>query len=122
MTHNVMPWGHIAQIYTNTHQNLCPVLVFDSYYSSNASRQFLTDRGIKYIGAIRADRNKDILHSVDMLSKRGESSAAYDATTNELLVHHYDVHTDVGKKYIMTNALVKSKNVTTLSPVMTTTI
>ena len=35
------------------------------------------------------------------LSKRGESSAVFNESKNELLVLHYDVNANLGEKYVL---------------------
>ena len=66
------------------------LLVFDSFYHSSSTREFLNRQNVKYIGAVHPNRFK---LQTDMLKKKirkvGDFAGVYNKTTGEIIVQYY---------------------------------
>ena len=74
------------------------LLVFDSFYHSNATREYLNQQSVKYVGAIHTNRFK---LQVDMLRKKvrkvGDCVGIFNKTTGKIIMQ-YDAKAQHGQK------------------------
>lgn len=84
------------------------ILVADSYYLTQDARSLLSDLGVRYMCSITKERFHDLILEVQsQVEKPGQWSAAWNEDTGELLTYYWSTDKDVGKKYVLTNALFK---------------
>ena len=108
----VTEWGEISRYYGNVGIRYQPVLIFDSYYMSSASRRWLLDNNIPFIGAVQQSRlaplmSNMFIHGVNV-DKPGETASIFNEETGELFVHHWSFDATIAKKWVLSNAFVRS--------------
>ena len=95
------------------------ILLFDSYYTSKDSIDYLIKNHIDFIGAVSPHRFPDLVdYLIDQngqLSKAGESSAIINDLSDEILVHHYDMNSRIGKRYVLSNAFKPARDTRSLA-------
>ena len=85
-------------------------LVFDSYYTTSKVRDYLIERGQKFIGSVKHDRFLDetaMIHRRHTPDKIGEWRSIYNKETSEVFTYHYDTQKGVGKKRCVSHGLVR---------------
>lgn len=104
----VKEWAKVVKYFVETKKSEPPVLIFDSYYTDNEGRNYLNQNNVKFIGAVMTSRFRNLMDNLiehgDMVEKPGQTASIFNSQTNELFVHHWDVLTAVGKKYVISNA------------------
>ena len=74
----------------NVDKDVDTLLVFDSFYHSNATRDYLNQHKVKYIGALHPNRFKvqcDILRR--KVRKVGDCAGIYNKVTGEIIMQYY---------------------------------
>jgi hypothetical protein len=108
----VKSWCSIAEFYAKRNKCPPPFIVFDSYYTDQAGRQHLNDKKVSFIGSVQKGRFQALEDTMKILclklDKPGQTRGIYNETTKELFVRHWDVNSNVGKKYCLTNAFIPS--------------
>jgi len=110
----VKEWADIVEENRTLTHIHATTLVFDSYYMTAASRTILLERKIPFIGSVRADRFKDFMNhlkdpSVPKVDNPGLTAAIECVSTGELLVNHWDIDTNIGNKFVLSNAFIEGK-------------
>lgn len=104
----VREWAKVADFFVKEKKSKPPVLTFDSLYTDNEGRRYLNENGHLFIGSVATNRFRGLMDQLaeygDMVEKPGQTACLFNAKTNELFVHHWDVITDIGKKYVISNA------------------
>lgn len=104
----VEEWAKVAQFFVEMKRSQAPILVFDSYYTDNEGRKILNENNVKFIGAIVPSRFTNLMDNLaeygDMVEKPGQTASIFKEETNEIFVHHWDIMSDIGKKYVISNA------------------
>ena len=96
----VMDW---ANIILSRHANT--TLIIDSYYLSKAGRDYMNDKGVNYVAALKSDRFKKICDLLKpSVTESGQTSIAYNSNTKEAAVFHWSLDKCIGKRLVMTNA------------------
>ena len=88
-------------------------LVFDSYYTTSKVRDYLREKGQKFIGSVKSDRfvaETAMIHRLHTADKLGEWRSIYNPETSEVFTYHYDTQKGVGKKYCISHGLVRTTN------------
>lgn len=81
------------------------ILVADSYYLDTTGKKVLTDMKIAYLCSIQKSRFKEYIDMVKpKVTMPGEWSGIHNPNTKETLVYSWDDNTDIGKKYVISNA------------------
>jgi hypothetical protein len=103
-----------------------PVLVYDSYYTDNTGVKKLLDGRIPFMASFRMDRFKEVKALIEKnkieLAKPG-CSMGFTRSDNTLMVmFHWSLNTDIGKKTVMSNCFIekpKTRNSSTDLPIYT---
>lgn len=99
----VREWAKVAKFFMEEKKSKPPILTFDSFYTDNEGRRYLNENGYLFIGSVQTSRFRNLMDQLaehaDMVDKPGQTS-----DTNELFVHHWDILTDIGKKYVLSHA------------------
>lgn len=105
----VKEWASVVRYFAEEKRCPPPVLVFDSYYTDAEGRKFLNENNVKFIGSIMTYRFRSLMDNLvehgSMVEKPGQTSSIFNPQTNEIFVHHWDLNADVGKKYVLSNAM-----------------
>ena len=85
------------------------IIVWDAFYADRATVELYCQQSAPFMCSVKPGRFKDVheLVSADV-TKPGEWNAAFNANTNELYVHHWSRHTNVGKKSVLTNTMIRT--------------
>ena len=84
------------------------ILVADSYYLTEDACSLLSDLGVRYMCSITKERFYGLVDEVkSRVEKPGQWAASWNDNTGELLTYYWSTDKDVGKKYLLTNALFK---------------
>ena len=92
-------------------------LVFDSYYTTSKVRDFLIEKGQKFIGSVKHDRflvETAMIHRLHTADKIGEWRSIHNHETSEVFTYHYDTQKGVGKKYCISHGLVRTTDAQTV--------
>lgn len=66
------------------------LLVFDFFYLSNATRAYLNQQNVKYIGAIYSNQFKLQCNTLRAkMRKVGDYAGIFNKTTGEIIMQHY---------------------------------
>ena len=86
-------------------------LTFDSYYATSEVRNWLIQRGQKFIGSVKPDRfNPEyyMIHRDGAVDKSGEWKSLKNIQTEEVFTYHWDTQKGVGKKYCISWGLKRT--------------
>lgn len=84
------------------------ILVADSYCLTQAARSTLSDLKVRYMCSITKKRFPYLVEEVKpRVEKPGTWAASWNDNTGELLTYYWSTDKDVGKKFVLTNALFK---------------
>jgi hypothetical protein len=88
------------------------ILVFDSYYMSQASNHCLSRTGPKVVftASCKPDHFKPerLMLSREAADEPGDEQSIYNESTSELFTYHYDRQKGVGKKYNLSSGFIRS--------------
>jgi len=102
----VKRWIKVVQSIEQTYP---PAIVFDSYYTSKASRSALVESGILFLGSVATDRMSALQNKVQhKVKKPGDFAALYNKQTGEAYVMYWDKDPRIGKKQVFGNFLLKT--------------
>jgi hypothetical protein len=100
----VKQWSDIIQ----EHGRRQTILVFDSLYMDATSYSILTESGTCFMAAVSGERfpeAKSMVH--DLVTKPGEFAGVHRAESDDLFMYVWDTNTDIGKKYVFSNAFIR---------------
>jgi hypothetical protein len=86
-------------------------LIFDSYYESSSTRNYLLQKGQYFSGSCKPDRVKmeyERIHNDGVADIPGQSKTICKDETNEVFTFHYDRQKGVGKKYYLSYGFIHS--------------
>jgi len=105
----VKEWGQICTKLNNPR----PFLVFDSYYADNTSSQWLNEHNIRLIASVQTQRFQNVMDNMSMhgqpVDKPGHTAAIRKEESKEVFMHHWDMDTNVGEKYVLSNAFERDR-------------
>lgn len=86
------------------------ILVFDSFYMTNASAQACEQRGVKFIGSCKSNNFNSLVEMVKYeVLQKGDWAGVYSEEKERLFIHKWDKDQKIGKKYVLTNAFIKRR-------------
>jgi hypothetical protein len=104
----IKEWGQIIQNFKVKNDNEGAILVNDSYYTTEAGRNWLNEGKIKFISAIATNRFPVLMDALALkgqqVTKPGQTAAIILPNTGELFVHHWDPDVNIDKKHVLSNA------------------
>ena len=81
-----------------------PMIVADSYYSTKNVLEKLECEGVPFLVAGATNRFEELAQRASsVVHEQGESSVLRKEGSDVLLVHHWDVRTNIGRKFVFTN-------------------
>ena len=86
-------------------------LVFESYYTTSAVRDWLIGKGRKFIGSVNPDRfNKEtsMIHKIPRADQLNKLRSIQNHETEEVYTFRFDPIKNVGKKYCITWGLKRA--------------
>ncbi len=100
----VMRWAAIVE-QLQIKDGAC-ILSMDSYYLDNAGRDRLEESGVKFVASVNKQRFQPLVKMVEpYVQKEGHWAAVINEATNELFVHVWDPNKDIGRKFVLGNAM-----------------
>ena len=83
-----------------------PLLVFDSYYTVNAGRNYLNDDIVNFIGSCKTVRYRGLVAAMKLckqfVKKPGDTGGIYHPGKQEIFVNHIDPENEI--QYILTSS------------------
>lgn len=71
----------------------------------------MLENRIAFIASVNPNRFRSLMDNLieygGVIQKPGQTASLYNPRTNELFVHHWDILTAVGKKYVLSNAFLR---------------
>jgi hypothetical protein len=96
-----------------------PLLVFDSYYWSKATRRILNEARVRYIAAVGSGKLGGLeVRATNSLKQPGNWVAYWNKYTAELYVMNWDRDSHVGKQQVITNTHTLKKGYRQLSRII----
>lgn len=100
----VQHWISIVKAKPHPIVNLSCV-AFDSYYSSADSLNLCIQEAAPFMASVKLNNHQASQLVQTGVNTPGESQMAYSETTNELVVHHFSLDENIGRKTVATNVM-----------------
>ena len=83
------------------------IVVCDAYYMSQPVLSYLMDNNIKFLSSVSPQRFKPLTKRLSQkVLTQGDTAVIRCENTDVFMVHHWDLRTSIGRKFVMTNSFV----------------
>lgn len=106
----VKEWCDVVKRHGERDANPDSILCYDSYYNTNQSAQVCRDAGVMFLASAKSNNfNNLVSYVAPKVKAKGEWAGIFSRTRDELFIHKWDKDDNVGKKFVYTNCITKTR-------------
>lgn len=103
-------WARVAARHNARLKNPNTIVVFDSYYMTVATVNAFAKEGVMFMGSLKKSNFNDLTAMVtEKVAQAGDWAGVHCPQSGLTLVHKWDHDANIGKKYVLSNAFVKTR-------------